>query len=350
MHESLGEIELERAIRGAHAEAEPAESIGAGEVDEPAQECAADAAGALRALHAEPELWDFRRDEAVGMELARPEPEPRSAKLFSVPLRNERPVAAAAPAREELPELGVVAKSDEGRAGSADVPVERLEQHGLEKVEVGPRPAPDLQLVAHATLLAPPRMRHPTRNALYWVCCALASPIVLSYWLLAGVADRDGLTAGYSQLLSLFPGKLGDYLRKAALGFMLARCDRDCLVSFGVLLSHWDTEIEAGVYIGPHSNIGKCRLEKNCILGSGVHVMSGRRQHSFADLDTPIRDQGGSFEKVAIGEDSWIGNGALILANVGKHCVVGAGSVVVDDVPDDSIVAGNPARVVRKRR
>jgi virginiamycin A acetyltransferase len=193
-------------------------------------------------------------------------------------------------------------------------------------------------------------MRDVIRNAIYLGCCAAASPIVLSYWLLSLFADRDGLVAGYSQLLSLFPGKLGDYLRKAALGFMIARCDRDCLVSFGVLLSHRDTEIEAGVYIGPHSNIGKCRIEKNCILGSGVHVMSGRRQHAFADLDTPIRDQGGSFEKIAIGEDSWIGNGALILASVGKQCVVGAGAVVLDAVPDFSIVAGNPARVVRKRR
>jgi acetyltransferase-like isoleucine patch superfamily enzyme len=192
-------------------------------------------------------------------------------------------------------------------------------------------------------------MRDLIRNAIYSVCCVLVSPIVLSYWLLAGVADRDGLTASYSQFLSLFPGKLGDYLRKAALRVMLARCDRDCLVSFGVLLSHWDTEIEAGVYIGPHSNIGKCRIEKNCMLGSGVHVMSGRRQHAFAAQGTPIRAQGGAFEKVTIGEDSWIGNGALILASVGKHCVVGAGAVVVDDVAEGSVVVGNPARVVQKR-
>ena len=192
-------------------------------------------------------------------------------------------------------------------------------------------------------------MRNHVRNAIYWVCCVLASPIIVSYRLLALVVDRDGLTASYSQLLSLFPGKLGDYLRKAALGFMLARCDRDCLVSFGVLLSHWDTEIEAGVYIGPQSNIGKCRIEKNCILGSGVHVMSGRRQHDFSALETPIRAQGGHFEKISIGEDSWIGNGALILAHVGKKCVVGAGAVVIEDVEDGSVVAGNPARRIKMR-
>lgn len=192
-------------------------------------------------------------------------------------------------------------------------------------------------------------MRTHVKNAIYLLFVVLASPVFLSYRLLALIGNRDSLTAGYSQFLSLIPGQLGNYFRKAALRFIITNCDRDSLVSFGVLLSHQDTEIEAGVYIGPQCNIGKCRIEKNCLLGSAVHIMSGKKQHSFTDLDTPIRDQGGQFEKVVIGEDTWIGNGALIMANVGKKCIIGAGSVVTDDVEDYSIVVGNPAKVVKKR-
>ncbi len=77
--------------------------------------------------------------------------------------------------------------------------------------------------------------------------------------------------------------------------------------------------------------------------------MSGKTQHYFDDIETPIKDQGGEFEKITIGEDCWIGNGALIMANIGKKCVIGAGSVVTHDVPDYSIVAGNPAKVIKKR-
>ncbi len=350
MHESLAEIALEHAVRGAHAEAEPGEAAAARAVDERAEERAADAPGAVRALDAEPELWDFRRDEAVRMPLEGPEPEPARSEAFAFLLGHDGVVASAPPARQDLAELGLVAEHGEGRARSAEVPVERLDEPRFEEVEVPVAAAPDLHRVARARLRAPSRMRNVIRDAIFVICTALASPIVVSYWLLTLVADRDGLTQSYSQFLSLWPGKLGDYLRKAALGSMLARCDRSCLVSFGVLFSHWDTELEAGVYVGPQSNIGKCRIEKNCILGSGVHVMSGRRQHDFTDPDTPIRDQGGSFEKITIGEDSWIGNGALILASVGKQCVVGAGAVVIDAVADGSVVAGNPARVVRKRR
>ncbi|RLC06874.1 MAG: acyltransferase, partial [Deltaproteobacteria bacterium] len=81
-----------------------------------------------------------------------------------------------------------------------------------------------------------------------------------------------------------------------------------------------------------------------------VHIMSGKRQHHFDDPDVPIQEQGGIFEKVSIGEDTWIGNNALIMANVGKKCVIGAGSVVSKDIGDFSIVTGNPAKVIRKRR
>ena len=192
-------------------------------------------------------------------------------------------------------------------------------------------------------------MRSLIKNSVYWAFVVLVSPLILLFHLLALAGNRDGLVAGFSQFLSLFPGQIGNYIRKAALGFMITRCDRESLVAFGVLLSHQDTEIADGVYIGPQCNIGKCRIERNCLLGSGVHVMSGKKQHSFTDLDTPIRDQGGQFEKVVIGEDTWIGNGALIMANIGKKCIIGAGAVVTDDVEDYSIVVGNPAKVLKKR-
>jgi acetyltransferase-like isoleucine patch superfamily enzyme len=53
------------------------------------------------------------------------------------------------------------------------------------------------------------------------------------------------------------------------------------------------------------------------------------------------------FERVAIGERTWVGEGAIVMANVGERCVVSAGAVVLDAMPDGVLVAGNPARAVR---
>ena len=181
--------------------------------------------------------------------------------------------------------------------------------------------------------------------------CALVivSPFVALHYGNLWLFSNDSFFVTSAQFLSLIPGKLGGFLRKNFFRVTMTHCSQNCLIGFGTLFSQCDTEICDGVYIGPQCNIGKCRIEKNCLLGSGVHILSGKGQHNFDDLETPIQEQGGSFEQITIGEDTWIGNGAIIMANVGKKCVIGAGSVVIKDIPDYAIVGGNPAKVLKSR-
>ncbi len=162
--------------------------------------------------------------------------------------------------------------------------------------------------------------------------------------------DGTAMFSAFSQMLSLVPGKSGSYIRKAFYRWTMSYCAPSCVIGFGTIFSQLDTEIGKGVYIGPQCNIGMCRIENDCLLGSGVHILSGKRQHNFGDIENPIQEQGGVYEKVTIGEDTWIGNGAIVSANVGKKCIVGAGAVVVQDVPAFSIVAGNPAKTVKRRK
>jgi len=168
-------------------------------------------------------------------------------------------------------------------------------------------------------------------------------------FLLGRPVFKDSFFASFSQFLSLFPGKTGSYLRVAFYRNAMSSCHSNVVISFASLFFQQDTEIEEGVYIGPQCNIGCCKIGRNSLIASGVHIMSGKKQHYFNDLSIPILQQSGHLKKISIGEDCWIGNGALIMANIGKQCVVGAGSVVVSDVPDFSIVVGNPAKLVKKR-
>jgi maltose O-acetyltransferase len=67
-------------------------------------------------------------------------------------------------------------------------------------------------------------------------------------------------------------------------------------------------------------------------------------------IDAVLRRSKENGKPVTIGDDCWIGGGAIICPGVtiGNRCVIGAGSVVTKDIPDDSLAAGNPARVLRK--
>ena len=94
--------------------------------------------------------------------------------------------------------------------------------------------------------------------------------------------------------------------------------------------------------------IGPIQIGNHVIIAQNV-VMSGLN-HGYEDIKTPIRMQPCTTAKISIGNDSWIGANAVITAGVtiGKHAVVAAGSVVTKSVPDYSIVAGNPARIIKQ--
>lgn len=193
-------------------------------------------------------------------------------------------------------------------------------------------------------------LKQTAKHAAHFIALVIMLPVYIIFAISSSVTPKDQTFAGFAQLLSLFPGISGSYLRVAFYRLAMQKCQGELFIGFGTLFSQQQTELLDGVYIGPQCNIGKCRIEANCLLGSGVHIMSGKGQHNFADMDTPIREQGGTFETVIIGEDTWVGNAALIMANVGKKCIIGAGSVVISDIPDYSIVAGNPAKIIKSRQ
>ena len=192
-------------------------------------------------------------------------------------------------------------------------------------------------------------MKSALKLSLFLTCVVLTLPLLAFTLSERLVSDKGIVFQGATQFLSLVPSKLGVYLRAAYFANACNKVDREVAIGFMTLLSHANTDIGKNVYVGSQSNIGSCSIGRDCVIGSGVHILSGKNQHGFASVDTPIREQGGNYEKIQIGEDCWIGNQATILASVGDHSIVAAGSVVVNEIPARSIVAGNPARVVKSR-
>ncbi|MBA3289363.1 MAG: acyltransferase [Acidimicrobiia bacterium] len=139
--------------------------------------------------------------------------------------------------------------------------------------------------------------------------------------------------------------------------------------------------IGSGTVIGPHAVLSagmapgqQCvtdpvvRIGDRCLLGrgsgivghlsieigddvwTGHHVYVTDQNHGFEDLDRPISRQPPTERPVRVGAGSWLGHGTIVLpgTTIGRHVVVAAGSVVRGDIPDNCIVAGNPATIVRR--
>jgi acetyltransferase-like isoleucine patch superfamily enzyme len=164
------------------------------------------------------------------------------------------------------------------------------------------------------------------------------------------VAGRERACQATSQRAAGWPGLGGEYLRRALLRGVLARVGSGVTISFGTIFSKPEAEVDDGVYIGPYCTIGKARIGRDTLLADRVAIPSGAMQHGLSSLDLPVRQQPGVFATIRIGQDCWLGAGAIVLADVGDHCVVAAGSVVTRPVEDWKIVAGVPARVIGDRR
>lgn len=105
------------------------------------------------------------------------------------------------------------------------------------------------------------------------------------------------------------------------------------------------------IIVGEYSTIqgqGGVIIEDNVLLASHVHIIPNN--HEYHDVNVPIKYQPNNAKQITIKEDTWIGINVVILTGVtiGKHCIIGSGSIVKNDIPDYSIAVGVPARVVKK--
>ncbi len=98
-----------------------------------------------------------------------------------------------------------------------------------------------------------------------------------------------------------------------------------------------------GAYIHAQKSI---RIGKNCVIASGVNIMDSNGHILYSDNRTIGRD---SPKEITIGDNVWLGLNAIILKGtyIGDNCVIAAGSVVKGSFPPNSLIIGNPGKVVK---
>lgn len=180
----------------------------------------------------------------------------------------------------------------------------------------------------------------------------LVLPLVLPCKLEELLVSRHSETVFHicTNLVALIPGLPGVFLRRGFYSLTLTHCSLDSHIGFGSLISHRDVTIGKNVYIGNYSMFGSCFLGDNCLIGSRVSVLSGKSLHTLDDkgMWTPFSPE--KMFKVHLQSNVWVGEGAIIMADVGEGCMVGAGAVVTSPIRSHIIVGGNPARFIRETR
>ena len=154
-------------------------------------------------------------------------------------------------------------------------------------------------------------------------------------------------------LLGMIPGNIGKYFRGTIYPFFLKKCEGRLTVREYTHIWHIKK-----LTIGQKTSIGRhciINAKGNVNIGSfvriGPNVIINSINHNYLSKDTQIFHQGVIGKKVIIGDDVWIGSNSLILPGViiGNGAVIAAGSVVTKNVEPYTVVAGSPAKLIKRR-
>ena len=176
----------------------------------------------------------------------------------------------------------------------------------------------------------------------------------------AGAVTAD--TPAGRRFAAFGPGSMAAFPPGSVFGEGSIAIGADTLIGAFVTMS---AGMVPGQDLGP---LPVLRIGDRCVIGRGSHIVAHHslvieddvftgpyvyitdQNHEYADPDVPIGRQMPRNAAVRIGSGSWLGAGAVVLpgASIGRNVVIAAGSVVRGTVPDQSVAAGVPARVVRR--
>ena len=178
-------------------------------------------------------------------------------------------------------------------------------------------------------------------------------------------------------LIRNIPGRAGFFLRSQYYNFRLKKsfiqnrfesglrieCPQNVILGsysyFGLNCKIYASElskIEIGSHVSFNSNVminargkGKIFIGNNVLIGPNVVLRSNN--HTFNDINIPIKEQGMTGGDIFIEDDVWISSNSVILPNckLGKGSIVAAGAVVTNNVESYSIVGGIPAKEICRR-
>ena len=190
-------------------------------------------------------------------------------------------------------------------------------------------------------------MRRYAKWAVNGLIMLVVWPVAVTCFIGNELTGADSVFTGWTHVFAMLPGAPGIFLRRAFYRWTLLSCADDVVIEFGAILNKRNAVLERGAYIGAYALIGWAWIKENSLIGSRVSILSGGRQHEMSPSGEWTNADPSQLTRVVVGRNTWVGEGAILMAGVGSGCMVGAGSVVSRAVPDGVLVAGNPARFIR---
>lgn len=172
---------------------------------------------------------------------------------------------------------------------------------------------------------------------------------------------RRGLFLELRALINRWPGKItiGKNVSIGCHSLLDRYMGGNIMISHGVVVCQYCKIATCGgdIFIGSNSALGDyttITAQGGVNIGKDVlfadHISLIANEHNYDNINTPIKNQGSHVMPITIGDGSWIGTNATILAGtqIGKNSVIAAGAVVKGRFPDYCVLGGVPAHIIKK--
>ena len=190
-------------------------------------------------------------------------------------------------------------------------------------------------------------MRGLAKAVLNALAMAAVAPAALTCWVQEQLMPSHTIFDLWAHVMAQLPGLPGQFLRRSFYRWLLPACAENVIIGYGAILDR-KAELGPASYVGAYALIGWVRIGEGSLIGSRASIPSGGDQHQFLPSGRWSATDHTRMRQVAIGPHTWIGEGAVIMADIGPRCMVAAGAVVSAPLPEGVMVAGNPARFVRR--
>jgi virginiamycin A acetyltransferase len=193
-------------------------------------------------------------------------------------------------------------------------------------------------------------MRHLIKLMINKLSQLIALPFVMTCWLESLLSKQvEVIFVFWTNIFAFLPGLPGVFLRRGFYSLTLQQCSLDSHIGFGTLFSHRNSVIEDNVYIGNYCLIGSAHIGENSLIGSRSSLLSGNGQHIHNDeTGTWGAFSTDNIKQIQIGKNVWLGEAAIVMADIGEGCQIAAGTVISTDTKSYVMLAGNPARFIKR--
>lgn len=190
-------------------------------------------------------------------------------------------------------------------------------------------------------------MKEALKNIVRRIVYGVSFLCLLPFFLLHRTHLASFLTM--SIVLSYLPGWPGMFTRRVWYKLNLRKCGKNLFVDFGGVFRTRKATAGDNVYVGMHCLVGEVDLGDNVTISHQSFIMSERSQHGLSRSKPMNQQIKKNLERTKIGDDVWICLNCVIATDVARGTVVGANSFVNKTFDEYSIIAGSPARFIKKR-